>query len=59
MPAVLADPVAAVLFCAPQPARTTVVEGRIVVQDGRVARVAMEAVVAEHNRHAQRLADTA
>ena len=55
----LADPVAAVLFCAPQPARTTVVEGRIVVQDGRVARVAMEAVVAEHNRHAQRLADTA
>nr|WP_321986537.1 8-oxoguanine deaminase [uncultured Lichenicoccus sp.] len=55
----LADPVAAVVFCAPQPARTTVVDGRIIVQDSRVVTVAMEAVVAEHNRHAQRLADTA
>ncbi|WP_428374705.1 8-oxoguanine deaminase [Lichenicoccus sp.] len=52
----LADPVAAVVFCAPQPARMTVVDQRIVVQDGRIVTVAMQAVVAEHNRHAQLLA---
>ena len=37
----LHDPVAAVLFCAPQPARTTVINGRVVVQDGRIATMAM------------------
>ena len=51
----LIDPVAAIVFCAPQNARTTVVEGRIVVQDGRIATLEMDAVIAEHNRHAQRL----
>ena len=51
----LVDPVAAIVFCAPQTARTTVVEGRIVVQDGRIATLEMDAVIAEHNRHAQRL----
>jgi len=51
----LADPVAAVLFCAPQPARLTVVEGRVVVRDGRVVSLDMAPVVAEHNRHAARM----
>lgn len=48
----LGDPVAATLFCAPQPARYTVVGGRCIVEDGRVATVEMEPVIEEHNRHA-------
>ncbi|WP_421997881.1 8-oxoguanine deaminase [Reyranella sp.] len=52
----LADPVAAAVFCAPQPARHTVVGGRPVVRDGRIVTVDLERVVAEHNRHAARLA---
>jgi cytosine/adenosine deaminase-related metal-dependent hydrolase len=52
----LHDPVAAVLFCAPTRARFTVVEGRVVVADGRVATVEMGPVVERHNRLAAALA---
>jgi cytosine/adenosine deaminase-related metal-dependent hydrolase len=52
----LADPVAATLFCAPQTARHTVVAGRPVVRDGRIVTIDLERTVAEHNRHAARLA---
>lgn len=52
----LADPVAATVFCAPQPARHTVVGGRPVVRDGRLVTIDVERVVEEHNRHAARLA---
>lgn len=48
----LGDPVAATLFCAPQTARYTVVGGRCIVADGRIATVEMEPVIEEHNRHA-------
>jgi 8-oxoguanine deaminase len=48
----LHDPVAAVAFCAPTRARLTVVHGRVVVADGRVATVEMEPVVERHNRFA-------
>jgi cytosine/adenosine deaminase-related metal-dependent hydrolase len=51
----LSDPVAAVVFCAPQPARHTYVHGRPVVTDGRVVTIAMSRVVREHNRHAAAL----
>jgi cytosine/adenosine deaminase-related metal-dependent hydrolase len=51
----LSDPVAAVVFCAPQRARHTVVHGRAVVRDGEVVTVEMPAVVREHNRHAAAL----
>lgn len=51
----LADPVAATLFCAPQPARHTVIHGRRVVEDGRIATLDLAPVVAAHNRHAARL----
>jgi cytosine/adenosine deaminase-related metal-dependent hydrolase len=46
----LHDPVAAVVFCAPTRARFTVVHGRVVVADGRVATVEMEPVVERQNR---------
>ncbi|MCC6313409.1 MAG: 8-oxoguanine deaminase [Thermomicrobiales bacterium] len=52
----LADPVAAVVFCAPTRARHTVVDGRFVVDGGEVVTVDLPAVVAEHNRNAARLA---
>ena len=48
-------PVAAALFCAPQPARHTVIHGRHVVVDGRIATLDIAPVIAAHNRHAARL----
>ena len=55
----LHDPVAAVLFCAPQQARTTVINGRIVVKDGEIATMDMLPVVATHKRCAARMAEGA
>jgi 8-oxoguanine deaminase len=46
----LNDPVAATLFCAPQRACYTVINGRVVVEDGKVVTVDMEPVVKAHNR---------
>jgi 8-oxoguanine deaminase len=51
----LGDPVAATIFCAPQTARYTVVGGRLIVADGRIATLEMEPVIEEHNRHAAEL----
>jgi cytosine/adenosine deaminase-related metal-dependent hydrolase len=55
----LGDPVAAVLFCAPQTARHTVIGGRSVVTDGRIATMEIEPVIEEHNRHALALLNDA
>lgn len=52
----LHDPTAAVVFCAPQRVRHTVVHGRAVVKDGQIVTVDMPPVIEEHNRHALRLA---
>jgi cytosine/adenosine deaminase-related metal-dependent hydrolase len=52
----LADPVAAALFCLPGAARHTVVGGRPIVRDGDIVTLDLAQVVAEHNRHAARLA---
>jgi 8-oxoguanine deaminase len=46
----LNDPVAATLFCAPQKARYTVVNGRVIVENGVVVTVDMRPVVEAHNR---------
>jgi len=51
----LHDPVAATVFCAPTRARVTVVHGRVVVEQGRVATVDMGPVIARHNRLAAAL----
>ena len=48
----LTDPVAATLFCAPQQAKYTVINGKVVVEDGRVVTVDMEPVVKAHNAFA-------
>lgn len=52
----LSDPVAATLFCAPPRVAYTVVGGRVIVSRGEVVTIDLPAVVAEHNRHAARLA---
>jgi len=52
----LHDPVAAVLFCAPQPAVNTVINGKLVVRDGEIITMDMGPVVETHNRWARELA---
>ncbi len=52
----LADPVAALVFCAPPRASTAVINGRVVLQDGAFGTVDLPALVAEHNRLAAALA---
>jgi cytosine/adenosine deaminase-related metal-dependent hydrolase len=46
----LHDPVAATLFCAPTRARFTVVHGRVVVEEGRLATVELGPLVERQNR---------
>jgi 8-oxoguanine deaminase len=55
----LHDPVAATVFCAPQKARYTVINGRVVVENGEVATVNMGPVIEEHNRWSLILAERA
>jgi 8-oxoguanine deaminase len=52
----LHDPVAAVVFCAPQRAHYTVVHGQVIVETGRVARLDMAPIVQSHNDWSRRLA---
>jgi 8-oxoguanine deaminase len=52
----LADPVAAVVFCAPTRARHTVVNGRVIVADGELTTLDLQPVIRDHNRNAARLA---
>jgi len=44
------DPLAALVFCAPQPARMVMVNGKIVVSDGLLATVELEGVIERHNQ---------
>ncbi|GLK83216.1 8-oxoguanine deaminase [Ancylobacter defluvii] len=52
----LSDPVAACLFTGPHRAGWTVVHGKPVVERGAIITIDLPAVIAEHNRHAARLA---
>lgn len=51
----LNDPVAATVFCAPQKARYTVINGRVVVENGHVVTVDMGPVIEAHNRFSMAL----
>ncbi len=46
----LHDPVAATLFCAPQSAKHTVINGRVVVKDGELVTLDLNPVLETHNR---------
>ncbi|GHO51137.1 8-oxoguanine deaminase [Ktedonospora formicarum] len=52
----LSDPVAAVVFCAPQHAYYTVVGGCLIVDKGEIATLNLDSVIREHNCHAAALA---
>jgi cytosine/adenosine deaminase-related metal-dependent hydrolase len=56
MAGALHDPVAALAFCAPENASTVVINGRRVVEKGRLASVELEPVLERHNRLSLRLA---
>jgi cytosine/adenosine deaminase-related metal-dependent hydrolase len=51
----LHDPVAAAVFCAPQKADYTVVDGRIVVDKGNFTTIDLPRLIEEHNRIARQL----
>jgi cytosine/adenosine deaminase-related metal-dependent hydrolase len=51
----LHDPVAAAIFCAPQTADYTVVNGRVIVRDGRLTTLDLGPHVERHNRVARAL----
>jgi 8-oxoguanine deaminase len=44
------DPLAALVFCAPQPARMVMVNGKTVVSDGLLATVELEGIIERHNQ---------
>ena len=43
---------AAILFCAPQKTKYTVINGRVIVEDGHITTVDMGPVIEAHNRFA-------
>jgi 8-oxoguanine deaminase len=51
----LHDPVAALVFCAPGDAALSVINGRVVVRDGRLTTIDLPMVVEQHNRLAREL----
>jgi cytosine/adenosine deaminase-related metal-dependent hydrolase len=56
MAGALHDPVAALAFCAPERASWVVINGRVVVEKGRLTTVELPAVIERHNRLSLRLA---
>jgi 8-oxoguanine deaminase len=53
----LHDPVAAAIFCSPANVDWSMINGRVVVQDGRLTTVKIEPVVERHNRIAHKMVD--
>jgi cytosine/adenosine deaminase-related metal-dependent hydrolase len=49
------DPMAALIFCAPQPVDLSVINGRIIVEDGELRPVELGPVIERHNRISQHL----
>ena len=49
------DPVAALLLCAPAPAAFTIVNGRVVVREGRLATLDLGPLIERHNTLARQL----
>jgi 8-oxoguanine deaminase len=49
--------VAATLFCAPQSAKVTVINGKVIVRDGEVVTMDLKPVIESHNRCAVEMAN--
>jgi cytosine/adenosine deaminase-related metal-dependent hydrolase len=52
----LHDPVAALVFCAPASVALSVINGRVVVKEGRLTTVDLLPLIETHNRFARQLA---
>jgi cytosine/adenosine deaminase-related metal-dependent hydrolase len=55
----LHDPVAALVFCAPSQVATSVIDGKVVVREGRLTTLELGSLVERHNRLAGQLANAA
>lgn len=44
--------------CGPQTARTTVVQGKVIVEDGEIAPIDMGPVIAEYNQWSRHMTET-
>jgi cytosine/adenosine deaminase-related metal-dependent hydrolase len=55
----LHDPLAALVFCAPQRVDLSVINGKIVVEDGQLLTVDLEPVIERHNRISRELVEVA
>ena len=55
----LADPLAALLFCTPPAVDLSVINGRVVVEDGQLLGVDLPPIVTRHNEIARQLAERA
>lgn len=53
----LHDPVAALIFCAPQPVDYSVINGRIIVREGHLMTLELPSHIERHNRLAKQLVD--
>lgn len=53
----LHDPVAAVIFCTPTTVDWSMINGKVVVQDGRLTTVEIEPLIERHNRIARTMVD--
>jgi cytosine/adenosine deaminase-related metal-dependent hydrolase len=51
----LHDPVAALVLCAPEHAASVVIDGRVVVEQGRLTTIDLGRVLERHNRLARQL----
>lgn len=51
----LHDPLAALMFCTPSAVGCSIIDGRVVVRDGRLLTVELEPLVERHNRLAMAL----
>jgi hypothetical protein len=54
----LHDPLAAAIFCTPANVDWSMINGRVVVQDGRLTSVEIEPVIERHNRIARIMVST-
>ena len=55
----LHDPLAALVFCAPQQVDLSVINGRVVIEDGRLLTVDLGPVIERHNRISRDLVEGA
>ncbi len=51
------DPVAALLFCAPVKVDLSIINGRVVMEDGRIVGMDMERVIRRHNEMARQMVE--